>query len=48
MFTDRFENRKKDYRYSAQANFAECGEKAEIDPNATVYADFMKEVQEVF
>ena len=29
MFTDRFENQKKDYHYSAQANFAECGEKAE-------------------
>ena len=46
MFTGRFENQKKDYRYSVQANFADCGEKAEIDPNATVYADFMKEEQE--
>ena len=46
MFTDRFEIQKKDYRYSAKVNFAECGEKVEIDPNATVYADFMKEEQE--
>lgn len=46
MFTDRFEVQKKDYSYSAQVNFAERGEKAEIDPNATVYADFMKEQQE--
>lgn len=46
MFTDRFEVQKKDYSYSAQVNFAERGEKVEIDPNATVYADFMKEKQE--
>ena len=46
MFTDRFEVQKKDYSYSAQVNFAERGEKVEIDPNATVYADFMKEEQE--
>lgn len=46
MFTDCFEVQKKDYSYSAQVNFAERGEKVEIDPNATVYADFMKEEQE--
>lgn len=46
MFTNRFEVQKKDYSYSAQVNFAERGEKVEIDPNATVYADFMKEEQE--
>lgn len=46
MFTAHFKVQKKDYSYSAQVNFAERGEKVEIDPNATVYADFMKEKQE--
>lgn len=32
MFTARFKVQKKDYSYSAQVNFAERGEKVEIDP----------------
>lgn len=45
FLADRFRFPARDYTYSAKVNFAECGEKVEVDPNAEIAVNFMREEQ---
>lgn len=42
-YSDRFKFPPRVYAYSEKPDFSSCGEKVEIDPNAPVEVDFMRE-----